>query len=68
MRLCVHIIVDNIMMRVFKSTVLNCNYFGGYSKKLFQTRVYSSNFFLLWFDGFSLSGHEEKKVKFYPNI
>ena len=29
--------------------------------KLFETRVYCSNFFRLWFDGFSLSGHEEKK-------
>ena len=52
MRLCVHVIVDNIMMRVFKSTVLNCNYFGDYSMKLFETRVYCSNF-LLWFDGFT---------------
>ena len=63
-----HIIVDNIMMRVFNSTVLNCNYLGGYSMKLFETRVYCSNFFLLWFDSFRLNGHAEKKVKFYPNI
>ena len=62
MRLCVHIILDN-MMRVFKSTVSNCNYFGGYSMKLFETRVYCSNFFLLWFDGFSLSGHAENEHK-----
>ena len=62
MGLCVHIIVDNIMMRVFKSAVLNCNYIWGYSMKLFQTRVYCSNFFLLWFDIFRLNGHAEKKA------
>ena len=56
-----HIIVDNIMMRGFKSTVLNCNYRGGYSMKLFETRVYCSNFFLLWFDSFRLNGHAKKK-------
>ena len=61
MRLCVHIIVDNIMMRVFKSTVLNCNYLGGYSMKLFETRIYCSNFFFLWFDSFRLNGHAKKK-------
>ena len=60
-RLRVHIIKDNIMTRVFKSTVLNCNYLGGYSMKLFETRVYCSNFFLLWFDSFRLNGHAEKK-------
>ena len=61
MCLCVHIIVDNIMMRVFKSTVLNCNYLSGYSMKLFETRIYCSNFFFLWFDSFRLNGHAEKK-------
>ena len=41
--------------------VLNCNYLGGYSMKLFETRVYCSNFFPLCFESFRLNGHAEKK-------
>ena len=44
MRICVHIVVDNIMTRVFKSTVLNCKYFGGFCMNLFQTRIYCTKF------------------------
>ena len=29
-----YFVLDNIMMRVFKSTLLNCKYFGGYSNKI----------------------------------
>ena len=66
MRLCVHIIVDNIMMRVFKSTGLNGKYLGDYSMKLFETRVYCLNFFLRWFHGLGLGGHDEKKSQIIP--
>ena len=43
MRICVHIVVDNIMTRVFKSTVLNCKYISGFCMNLFQTRIYCTN-------------------------
>ena len=60
-RLCVHIIVDNIMMRVFKSTVLNCKYFGGFSMNLFQTRIYCTKFCVLRFSYLSSGGHDENE-------
>ena len=63
MGLRVHIIVDNIMMRVFKNTVLNCNYLGGYSMKLFETRVYCTNFCVALFSYLSSGGHDEKESK-----
>ena len=44
MHLCVHIIVDNIMTCVFKSTVLNCKYFGSFCMNLFQTWIYCTKF------------------------
>ena len=66
MRLCVLIIIFNFMTRVFKSTVLNCKYFGAYSMKLFETRVYCSNFFLRSFDGLNLCGHAEKESQVLP--
>ena len=61
MRLVVLIIINNLMTRVFESNFLNGKYLGGYSMKLFETPVHCTNFFLVWFDGFSLSGHAEKK-------
>ena len=60
-RICVHIIVDNIMMRVFKSTVLNCKYFGGFCMNLFQTQIYCTKLCVLWFSYLSLGGHDEKE-------
>ena len=61
MRICVHIVVDNIMTRVFKSTVLNCKYFGGFCTNLFQTRIYCTKFCVLWFSYLSSGGHDEKE-------
>ena len=60
MRICVHIVVDNIMMRAFKSTVLNCKYFGGFCMNLFQTQIYCTNFCVLLFSSLSSAGHQEK--------
>ena len=37
MRLCVLIIIFNLMTRVFESNVFNGKYLGGYSMKLFET-------------------------------
>ena len=58
MRLFVLIIIFNFLTRVFESNVLNGKYLGGYSMKLFETRVYCSNFFLRSCDGLSLGGHD----------
>ena len=41
--------VDNIMTCVFKSTVLNCKYFGGFCMNFFQTRIYCTKFCVLPF-------------------
>ena len=57
MRLFVLIIIFNFLTRVFESNVLNGKYLVGYCMKLFETRVCCTNFFLVWFDGFSLGGH-----------
>ena len=61
MRLCVLIITFNYMTRVFESNVLNGKYLVGYSMKLFETRVYCSNFFLRWRHSLSLGGHDGKQ-------
>ena len=61
MRICVHTVVDNIMTRVFKSTVLNCKYFGGFCMNLFQTRIYCTKFYVLRFNYLSSGGHDEKE-------
>ena len=61
MRICVHIVVDNIMTRVFKSTVLNCKYFGGFCMNLFQTRTYCTKFRVLPFSYLSSCGLGEKE-------
>ena len=61
MRICVHIVVDNIMTRVFKSTVLNCKYFSGFFMNLFQTRIYCTKFCVLRFSYLGSGGHDEKE-------
>ena len=66
MRLCVLIITFNYMTRVFESNVLNGKYLVGYSMKLFETRVYCSNFFLRWCHGLSLGGHDGKQSQILP--
>ena len=43
-RVYMHIIIDNIMMCVFKSTVLNCKYFGEKSVLLFIKLIFWKNF------------------------
>ena len=66
MRLFVLISIFNFLTRLVESNVLNGKYLGGYSMKLFETRVYCSNFFLRWRHGLSLGSHDGKQSQVLP--
>ena len=66
MRLCVHIIVDNIMTCVFKSTVLNCKYLVTHYMNVFNSLVCCRNLCFLWFEYLTLGSYVTRRSQILP--
>ena len=66
MRLCVHIIVDNIMTCVFISTVLNCKYLVTHYMNVFNSLVCCRNLCFLWFEYLTLGSYVTRRSQILP--